>query len=59
MLDLGVHVADLAIWIMGQAIQCPRQVARLAKQIDVDDTGALILHSNQARSASSKRLEQY
>jgi UDP-N-acetylglucosamine 3-dehydrogenase len=44
MLDLGVHVADLAIWIMGEIDSVSGQVATLAKQIDVDDTGAMILH---------------
>jgi predicted dehydrogenase len=44
MLDLGVHVADLAIWIMGQVDSVSGQVGTLAKQIDVDDTGAMILH---------------
>jgi len=44
MLDLGVHVADLAIWFMGEIDSVSGQVGTLAKQIDVDDTGAMILH---------------
>ncbi|HKN13371.1 MAG TPA: Gfo/Idh/MocA family oxidoreductase [Candidatus Binatus sp.] len=44
MLDLGVHVADLAIWFMGEIDSVSGQVGVLAKQIDVDDTGAMILH---------------
>lgn len=44
MLDLGVHVADLAIWYMGAVESVSGQVATLAKQIEVDDTGAMILH---------------
>jgi UDP-N-acetylglucosamine 3-dehydrogenase len=44
MLDLGVHVADLAIWFMGEVDSVWGQVGTLAKQIAVDDTGAMILH---------------
>ncbi|HMD04931.1 MAG TPA: Gfo/Idh/MocA family oxidoreductase, partial [Candidatus Binatus sp.] len=44
MLDLGVHVADLAIWIMGEIDSVSGQVGTLAKQIEVEDTGAMILH---------------
>ncbi len=44
MLDLGVHVADLAIWIMGEIDSVSGQVGTLVKQIEVDDTGAMILH---------------
>jgi predicted dehydrogenase len=44
MLDLGVHVADLAIWFMGEIDSVAGQVGTLAKQIEVDDTGAMILH---------------
>ncbi|HXN14619.1 MAG TPA: Gfo/Idh/MocA family oxidoreductase, partial [Candidatus Acidoferrales bacterium] len=44
MLDLGVHVADLAIWFMGEIDSVSGQVATLAKQIEVDDTGAMLLH---------------
>ena len=44
MLDLGVHVADLAIWIMGEADSVSGQVGILAKQIEVEDTGAMIIH---------------
>ena len=44
MLDLGVHVADLAIWYMGEVDSVSGQVGIVAKQIEVDDTGAMILH---------------
>ncbi len=44
MLDLGVHVADLAIWFMGEIDSVLGQVGTLAKQIEVDDTGAMIVH---------------
>jgi predicted dehydrogenase len=44
MLDLGVHVADLAIWFMGEVDSVSGQVGTLVKQIEVDDTGAMVLH---------------
>jgi predicted dehydrogenase len=44
MLDLGVHVADLAIWFMGEIDSVSGQVATLAKEIEVDDTGVMIIH---------------
>ena len=44
MLDLGVHVADLAIWFMGEIDSVSGQVGTLAKQIEVDDTGVMVLH---------------
>jgi predicted dehydrogenase len=44
MLDLGVHVADLAIWFIGEVESVSGQVGTLAKQIEVDDTGVMILH---------------
>lgn len=44
MLDLGTHVADLAIWFMGEVDSVSGQVGTLAKQIEVDDTGAMVLH---------------
>jgi UDP-N-acetylglucosamine 3-dehydrogenase len=44
MLDLGIHVADLAIWFMGEIDSVSGQVGTLAKEIEVDDTGAMILH---------------
>jgi len=44
MLDLGIHVADLAIWFMGEIDSVSGQVGILAKQIEVDDTGAMVLH---------------
>jgi UDP-N-acetylglucosamine 3-dehydrogenase len=44
MLDLGVHVADLAIWFMGEIDSVSGQVGTLVKKIEVEDTGAMILH---------------
>jgi UDP-N-acetylglucosamine 3-dehydrogenase len=44
MLDLGVHVADLAIWIMGEIDSVSGQVGTLAKDIEVEDTGVMIAH---------------
>jgi UDP-N-acetyl-2-amino-2-deoxyglucuronate dehydrogenase len=43
MLDLGVHVADLAIWLLGEVESVSGRVATLGKQIEVDDTGAMIM----------------
>jgi UDP-N-acetylglucosamine 3-dehydrogenase len=43
MLDLGVHIADLAIWFMGEIDSVSGEVGTLAKQIEVDDTGAMLL----------------
>jgi predicted dehydrogenase len=43
MLDLGVHVADLAIWFIGEVDSVSGQVGTLAKTIEVDDTGVMIL----------------
>ncbi len=42
-LDLGVHVADLARWYMGDVATVSGQVATIGKRIEVDDTGAMIL----------------
>jgi UDP-N-acetylglucosamine 3-dehydrogenase len=42
-LDLGVHVADLARWYMGEVATVSGQVATIGKRIEVDDTGAMIL----------------
>ncbi|HEY6421231.1 MAG TPA: Gfo/Idh/MocA family oxidoreductase [Candidatus Binataceae bacterium] len=42
-LDLGVHVADLAIWIMGEVDSVSGQVGALEKKIAVDDTGMMLL----------------
>lgn len=44
MLDLGVHVADLAIWMMGEVDSVSGQVGTLAKPIAVDDNGVMLLH---------------
>ncbi len=43
MLDLGVHVADLAIWFLGEVESVTGAVATLGKQIDVEDTGAMVM----------------
>ncbi|MGH7778262.1 MAG: Gfo/Idh/MocA family protein [Candidatus Binataceae bacterium] len=43
MLDLGVHIADLAIWYLGAIEAVDAQVATLGKQIEVEDTGVAIL----------------
>jgi predicted dehydrogenase len=42
-LDLGVHVADLAIWYLGPVASVSGTVATLGKDIEVDDTGAMLL----------------
>jgi UDP-N-acetylglucosamine 3-dehydrogenase len=42
-LDLGVHVADLAIWYLGAVTSVSGEVATLDKNIDVDDTAAMVL----------------
>ncbi len=42
-LDLGVHVADLARWYLGDVATVSGQVATIGKSIEVDDTGAMIL----------------
>jgi UDP-N-acetylglucosamine 3-dehydrogenase len=42
-LDLGVHVADLANWYLGEVESVVGDVATLGKQIRVDDTGAMIV----------------
>jgi UDP-N-acetylglucosamine 3-dehydrogenase len=42
-LDLGVHVADLALWYLGDAASVSGMVATLDKQIRVDDTAAMLL----------------
>ncbi|HEY6394383.1 MAG TPA: Gfo/Idh/MocA family oxidoreductase [Candidatus Binataceae bacterium] len=43
MLDLGVHVADLAIWIMGEVESVMGQIYTQRRQIDVEDNGAMIM----------------
>jgi predicted dehydrogenase len=43
MLDLGVHVADLAIWYLGEIESVTGAVATLGKPIDVEDTGAMVM----------------
>jgi UDP-N-acetylglucosamine 3-dehydrogenase len=43
MLDLGVHIADLARWFLGEVESVSGQVATLGKNIGVEDNGAAIL----------------
>ena len=43
MLDLGVHVADLARWFMGEVESVSGQIATLEKNIQVDDNAAMLL----------------
>jgi UDP-N-acetylglucosamine 3-dehydrogenase len=43
MLDLGVHVADLARWFLGEVESVSGQVATLGKNIGVEDNGAALL----------------
>jgi len=43
MLDLGVHVADLARWLMGEVESVSGQIATLEKNIGVEDNGAAML----------------
>ena len=43
MLDLGVHVADLARWFMGEVESVAGQIATLGKDIGVEDNGAALL----------------
>ncbi len=43
MLDLGVHVADLALWYLGEPESVSGRVATLSKQIEVEDTGVMLL----------------
>jgi UDP-N-acetyl-2-amino-2-deoxyglucuronate dehydrogenase len=43
MLDLGVHVADLARWFLGEVESVSGQVATLGKNIEVEDNGIAML----------------
>jgi UDP-N-acetylglucosamine 3-dehydrogenase len=43
MLDLGVHVADLALWYLGEAESVAGQVATVEKKIQVEDTGSMVV----------------
>ena len=43
MLDLGVHVADLARWFMGEVESVSGQISTLGKSIGVEDNGAALL----------------
>jgi predicted dehydrogenase len=42
-LDLGVHITDLAIWLMGEVESVSGRVATLGKKIEVEDTGVMLL----------------
>ena len=42
-LDLGVHIADLALWYLGDLESLDGRVATVSKQIDVDDTGVMMM----------------
>jgi UDP-N-acetyl-2-amino-2-deoxyglucuronate dehydrogenase len=42
-LDLGVHITDLAIWLMGEIESVSGRVATLGKKIEVEDTGVMLL----------------
>lgn len=44
MLDLGVHVADLARWYLGEAASVSGRIATLAKNANVEDNGAMLLN---------------
>ena len=54
MLDLGVHVADLAIWMMGEIAAVIGRVGALRTNIDVEDHGAMLL---EFRSGASGVIE--
>ncbi|MFI5352919.1 MAG: Gfo/Idh/MocA family protein [Candidatus Binatales bacterium] len=43
MLDLGVHVADLAIWMMGEIDSVIGQVGSVRANIEVEDHGAMVV----------------
>ncbi|MGH7949569.1 MAG: Gfo/Idh/MocA family protein [Candidatus Binataceae bacterium] len=43
MLDLGVHVSDLALWFMGEAASVVGQVATVGPQAQVDESGAMVV----------------
>lgn len=43
MLDLGVHVADLALWYLGEAESVSGLVATVEKRIEVEDTGSMVV----------------
>ena len=43
MLDLGVHVADLAIWMMGEIDAVIGRVGSVRANIEVEDHGAMVV----------------
>jgi predicted dehydrogenase len=44
MIDLGVHMADLARWLLGEVRAVIGKIAVLGPPSDVEDNGAMILH---------------
>ncbi len=54
MLDLGVHVADLAIWMMGELAAVIGRVGSVRRNIDVEDHGAMVV---DFRSGASGVIE--
>ncbi len=44
MLDLGVHIADLARWYLGEVASVSGRLATLAKSAEVEDNGAMLLN---------------
>jgi predicted dehydrogenase len=42
-LDLGVHVADLALWYLGDAESVAGQVATVGSGTEVEDTGVMVV----------------
>jgi len=42
-LDLGVHIADLALWYLGELRSVSGAVATVEKDADVEDTGVMLL----------------
>ena len=54
MLDLGVHVADLAIWMMGEIDSVIGHVGSVRANIEVEDHGAMVV---QFRSGATGVIE--
>jgi predicted dehydrogenase len=54
MLDLGVHIADLALWFMGEVESVIGYTATLDKRIEVEDNGIAML---RFRSGAAGVLE--
>jgi predicted dehydrogenase len=43
LLDLGIHIIDLALWMMGPAISVVAETAKTRERTQVEDSGAVIL----------------